>query len=156
MKKAFLLLVLCVSALGFSQTVRLKKGDVTVDDKLWLKYDGCGGWDRVCSVMNLQGEELMYMTLEQVKYSEEKYWRVKFLGLNQTLEIPYAMNGGLLKKFYVANVVNEDGTLNADKVSRMVEKYGNPNAETPVQNNTQTIIIKDETRKPGVQVNIGR
>ncbi|RZJ67878.1 MAG: hypothetical protein EOO50_03390 [Flavobacterium sp.] len=156
MKSAIYILAMFISVAGFSQTVRLKKGNITVDDKLWLKYDGCGGWDRVCSVMSLEGEEIIYMTLETVKYSEDKYWKVKFLGLNQTLEIPYAMNGGLLKKFYVANVVNADGTLNPDKVSRMVEKYGNPNAEAPETSNTQTIIIKDETPKPGVQINIGR
>lgn len=156
MKKAVLIFSILVSVMGFSQAVRLKKGDVTVDDKLWLKYDGCGGWDTVCSVMNLQGEEIIYMTQQQVKYSEDKYWKVKFLGLNQTLEVPYTINGGLLKKFYAANVVNDDGTLNPDKVDRMVEKYGNPNAEAPVQNSTQTIIIKDGAPKPGVQINIGR
>lgn len=156
MKKSLLILFVLVSVIGYGQNIRLKKGMVTVDDKEWLKYDGCGGWDRVCSLMNLQGEELIYMTLEQVRHSEDKYWKVKFLGLNQTLEIPIAINSSLLKKFYTAAVIDDSGALNPDKVNRMVEKYGNPNAEVTENNSTQTIIIKDEAPKPGVQINIGR
>ena len=57
MKRIILILLFC-SFYGFSQDIKLKKGIVTVDNVNWLKYDGCGGWDQVCTVYNLNGEEI--------------------------------------------------------------------------------------------------
>lgn len=162
MKNVRILTILMVLVCGISaqaQNVKLKKGNVLVDDTIWLKYDGCGGWDQTCSIMNLQGEEIIYLTQSTIEYSDEKYWKVKFLGTNQTIELKVGfdtLNGALLKKFYAAQVVNADGTLNEDKVMRMVEKYGNSFSPKAAQNNTQTIIIKEESRPSGVNINIGR
>lgn len=135
MKSIKLVLLVLVLGFGFSsdaQKIKLKKGDVTVDDKLWLKYDGCGGWDQMCSLSNLNGEEIIYMKQMPIEFSNDKYWVVKFLGTNQTIEFELAfdsLNSKLLKKFYDAQVVNDDGTLNKDKVTRMVEKYGKSEAK---------------------------
>ncbi|HEU0136696.1 MAG TPA: hypothetical protein VFQ50_05350 [Flavobacterium sp.] len=142
---------------GYSQDFKCKKGNVLVDDVVWLKYDGCGGWDQMCSIMNLQGEEIIYLKKFPIENKKDAYyWTVKFLGTQQTLELDYGfgtINGALMKKFYTAHVVNDDGTLNVDKVERMVEKYGNPYS---VNTTTNTIIIRDETPNSGVNINIGR
>jgi hypothetical protein len=161
MRKLIIILLLNISFFGFSQKIKLKKGNVLVDDIVWLKYDGCGGWDTMCSIINLSGDEIIYMNaLKQENSSnpDAKYWKVKFLGTQQTIELEANLsniNGGLLKKFYESKVINEDGTLNDDKVERMVEKYGNSFSPKQNQNNTQTIIIKEEPRS-GVNINIGR
>ncbi len=161
MKKIITILFLSFSFFGFSQKIKLKKGDVLVDDVVWLKYDGCGGWDQMCSIINLKGDEIIYMNaLKQENSSnpDAKYWKVKFLGTQQTIELEANLsniNGSLLKKFFDAKVVDEDGTLNEERVQRMVEKYGNPYSPRQNQNNTQTIIIKEEPRS-GVNINIGR
>lgn len=156
LKSVLTVFLLSFSLLGFSQKIKLKKGDVLVDDVVWLKYDGCGGWNQMCSLLNKNGEEIIYMNLLEDPYdANKKYWKVKFLGTQQTIELEYAMNGGLLKKFYDAKVVGEDGTLVEEKVQRMVEKYGNSFSPKSNPNNTQTIIIKEEPRS-GVNINIGR
>lgn len=148
---------LVVSISGYAQKIKLKKGDVLVDKELWLKYDGCGGWDQVCSIYNLQGEEIIFMKRLEIPYSDDEYWKIKFLGTQKTIELEYGfqnINRSLLKKFYLAGVVNEDGTLNIEKVDRMVEKYGNPYSKTN-QPETQTIIIKEESPKSDININIG-
>ena len=131
MKRIILILLFC-SFYGFSQDIKLKKGIVTVDNVNWLKYDGCGGWDQVCTVYNLNGEEIIYMKLlSKPDTVDQKYWKVNFLGINKSVDLDFSegfglINGKLLKKFYDAKVVNEDGTLNEERVQRMVEKYGTP------------------------------
>lgn len=161
MKKIILILFLSFSFFGFSQKIKLKKGDVLVDDVVWLKYDGCGGWNQMCSIINLKGDEIIYMNAlkqENSNNPDARYWKVKFLGTQETIELEANLsniNGNLLKKFFDAKVVNEDGTLNEERVQRMVEKYGNPYSPRQNQNNTQTIIIKEEPRS-GVNINIGR
>ncbi|MEN9489383.1 MAG: hypothetical protein RL494_1648 [Bacteroidota bacterium] len=146
MKKIFLGLLLMISFLGFSQKIKLKKGNVLIDDIVWLKYDGCGGWGKICSISNLKGDEIIYMNLLSQPYSADSYyWKVKFLGTNQTIELEYSLetlNERLLKKFYDSKVVNDDGTLNAERVQRMVEKYDNSFSSKENLNTTQTIIIK--------------
>ena len=163
MKRIILILLFC-SFYGFSQDIKLKKGIVTVDNVNWLKYDGCGGWDQVCTVYNLNGEEIIYMKLlSKPDTADQKYWKVNFLGVNKSVDLDFSegfglINGKLLKKFYDAKVVNEDGTLNEERVQRMVEKYGTPftdKANAP----SKTIIINnnnDQTpKRSGVNINIG-
>jgi hypothetical protein len=54
--------------------------------------------------------------------------------------------------------VNEDGTLNEEKVSILIEKYGTEFSDRLNKTqNTQTIIIQQpEPRRSGVNINIGR
>ena len=53
--------------------------------------------------------------------------------------------------------INDDGTLNPEKVDRLVEKYGTPFSDrfNRNNNNPNTIIIKEQPRS-GVNINIGR
>ena len=163
MKRIILILLFC-SFYGFSQDIKLKKGIVTVDNVNWLKYDGCGGWDQVCTVYNLNGEEIIYMKLlSKPDTADQKYWKVNFLGVNKSVDLDFSegfglINGKLLKKFYDAKVVNEDGTLNEERVQRMVEKYGTPFTDKANASSTTIIINNNNDQAPkrsGVNINIG-
>ena len=168
MKKVFLLFVLMVSFLGFSQDIKLKKGEVLVDDKAWLNYDGCGGFSQSCSLMMTSNkEEVIYMNLVIVpgvepitnynKTGDLKYIEVKFLGLNKTIELDLTFKKAI-SIIYNSKCVNADGTFDEEKVERLVEKYRTPFSDRlkKTTNNTNTIIIKEEPRRSGVNINIGR
>ena len=62
MKKTITILIFLISAIAFSQDIKLKKGEILVDDKAWLNYDGCGGFSRSCSLMMTSDkQEVVYM-----------------------------------------------------------------------------------------------
>jgi hypothetical protein len=170
MKYILIIFLSSFSFLGFSQDIKLKKGEVLVDEKAWLNYDGCGGFSQNCSLMLASNkEEVIYMNLVIVpgvepitnynKNGELKYIEVKFLGLNRTIELDMTFKKaiGIL---YNSKCINEDGTFDEDKVQRLIEKYGTPFSDrlnkTTTNNNTNTVIIKEEPRRSGVNINIGR
>lgn len=168
MKNIFLVLLLIVSFLGFSQDIKLKKGEVLVDDKAWLNYDGCGGFSQSCGLMTTSNkEEVIYMNLVIVpgvepitnynKTGDLKYIEVKFLGLNKIIELDLTFKKAI-SIIYNSKCVNADGTFDEEKVERLVEKYGTPFSDrlNKTTNNTNTIIIKEEPRRSGVNINIGR
>ena len=157
-----------VSFLGFSQDIKLKKGEVLVDDTTWLNYDGCGGFSQSCSLMMTSNkEEVIYMNLVIVpgvepitnynKTGDLKYIEVKFLGLNKTIELDLTFKKAI-SIIYNSKCLNADGTFDEEKVERLVEKYGTPFSDrlNKTTNNTNTIIIKEEPRRSGVNINIGR
>jgi len=165
----FLLLVIAlgISINGFSQKVKLKKGDVLVDEAVWLKYDGCGGFDNTCSISNLAGDEIIFMNFVRIDGAgtltksgtqfDLTYFEVKFLGMNAVTEFEDHTARKILELIYKGGLVQADGTLDEEKVERMVEKYGTPvSARLNRPTGNQTIIIKDESPKSGVNINIGR
>ncbi|MFN3967360.1 hypothetical protein [Flavobacterium sp.] len=158
MKKLFTVLFLLISLASFSQKIKLKKGDVLVDEKEWLKYKK-DVFDY--SILNLKGDEIIFIKYvvrgpnNQVfsKEGEPNYYQISFLGLNKKVEIR-RFEKDILEILYSAKVVNEDGTLNPEKVETLVEKYGNQFSEN---NGNKTIIIKEEPRSgSGVNINIRR
>lgn len=156
-------MVLLLFGICFSQDIKLKKGNVLVDGNEWLKYDGCGGFDQTCSISNLEGEEVIYMKLfSKIQGGDEKYWKVNFLGTQMSLDLDFAegfglINGRLLKKFYDAKVIGEEGSLDEDRVIRMVEKFGSPFTDKlNATNNTIIINNNQEPQKSGININIGR
>jgi hypothetical protein len=162
MKKLFTVLFLLVSLISLSQKIKLKDEVVLVDDVAWLKYDGCTGFKyQACSLLNNNNDEIIFFkfivrgTDNMVfnKGGDPNYYVVSFLGLNKKLEIR-ELPKDIIKIIYNAKVVNEDGTLNEDKVNRLVEKYGSTFSSNGSNNNT--IIIKEEPRGSGVNINIGR
>ncbi len=166
MKKFITLSLLCLcAALGFSQKVKLKKGDIVIDDVIWMKYQDCGMSDDTCSLLNLNSEELIFMKFIQRssepqvfnRYGEQNYYEISFLGLNKKIEIR-EFTDDIIKIIFNSKVINDDGVLDEDKVDRLVEKYGSTfSAQSKsVQVTNQTIIIKEEPRRSGVNINIGR
>jgi hypothetical protein len=171
MKKTITVLFFLVSVFTFSQEIKLKKGEILVDDKVWLNYEGCGGFSASCSLMMVSDkQEIIYMKFIRIegaepitsynKTGELTYIEIKFLGLNKFIELD-----GSFKKavniIYNSKCINEDGTFDEDKVLRLIEKYGTPfsdrlRSNNNNNNNNNTVIIKEEPRGSGVNINIGR
>jgi len=167
MKNIFLVIILTVSFFGFSQKIKLKNNQILVDDTAWITYQDCGSFDQTCSLLDKNKEELIF-----IKWIEEKgvepitiynktgnllYQEVKFLGINKFFEIQETQKG-ILKLLYNSKVINADGELDKEKVEKLIEKYGKEYSERLSRNSnkTNTIIIKEEPRSSGVNINIGR
>jgi hypothetical protein len=168
MRNFFTTVFLGLSILSFSQEIKLKKGDVLVDEKVWLNYDGCGGFSNSCSLMLTSNkEEIIYMEFVKIpgvepitnynKTGDLTYIEVKFLGLNKSIELDLTFKKAI-SIIYNSKCINEDGTFDEDKVQRIIEKYGTPFSDRLNRsNNTNTIIIKEEEpRRSGININIGR
>jgi hypothetical protein len=166
MKKIALIIALSFAFLGFSQEVKLKKGSVLIDGNPWLKYQDCGGFDSTCSLLNTTGDEIIFFKWVKVPGAEPRtssnpegnltYVEISFLGLNKKFEIQKTQKN-IIEMIYLGKIVNEDGTLNEEKVNRMVEKYGTPFSDRLNAGTKNTIIIRDEpSRGSGVNINIGR
>ena len=154
---------------SFSQDIKLKKGEVLVDEKVWLNYEGCGGFSETCSLMiSSNKEEIIYMNFIKIpgvepitnynKTGDLTYIDVKFLGLNRSIELDVTFKKAI-SIIYNSKCVNEDGTFDDDKVQRLIEKYGTPFSDRlnkTTTNNNNTIIIKEEPKRSGVNINIGR
>lgn len=153
---------LFVSFFGFSQKVKLKKEEVLVDKVLWLKYKEENSFDY--SIINLKGDEIIYVKYvkrgpNNMVFSNEgkpNYYVVSFLGLNKKIEIRNFIED-IMTTIYNSKAVNEDGTLNEEKVNRLVEKIGTQFSDENKSNTKETIIIKEEEpRGSGININIGR
>ena len=169
MKKIIFGLLILFSIFGISQDIKLKKGDVLVDEKVWLNYDGCGGFSNSCSLMVLSSkEEIVYMKFVKIpgvepitnynKTGDLTYIEVKFLGLNKSIELKEGFKKAI-NMIYNSKCINDDGTFDEEKVQRIIEKYGTPFSDRLNRsNNTNTIIIKEEEepRRSGININIGR
>lgn len=166
MKKLVFIVVTLFSLFTFAQEVKLKKGEVLIDGTAWLKYQDCGGFDPTCSLLNSTGDEIIFFKWIKVPGAEPRtssnpdgnlsYVEVSFLGLNKKFEIQKTQKN-IIEMLYLGKVVNPDGTLNEEKVNRMIEKYGTAFSDRLNAGKSNTIIIKEEpSRGSGVNINIGR
>ena len=163
MKKIITILLLSISFFGFSQKIKLKNGEVLVDEVVWLNYQDCGGFDKTCSLLDKNKEEIIFFKWINVPGAEPRtqsnpqgnlsYVEVKFLGLNKVFEIK-KLQKNIILLLYNSKVVKDDLTLDEEKVSRLIEKYGTEFSDR-LNGGTKTIIIKEEPRS-GVNINIGR
>lgn len=122
-----------ISFTSFAQKVKLKKGDVLIDEVVWLKYQDCGGFDKTCSLLDKNNEEIVYLNWVTVPGAEPRtksnpngnltYVEIKFLGLKKSFEIQKSQKD-IIKMLYNSKVINEDLTVNEEKAESMVEKYG--------------------------------
>ncbi len=167
LRTLLLLAFIAVSSAVSAQKIKMKKGDILVDEAPWLKYDGCGTFQSICSILNQQGDEIIFIKTYNLEGeapmtpSNPKgnlyYYEVKFLGLNVSAEFEDHTQKKILELIYKGKVVNDKGQLDEEMVQRFVEKYGMPVSArlNRSNNNTNTIIIKEEPRS-GINVNIGR
>ncbi|MEC4048227.1 hypothetical protein OX284_002200 [Flavobacterium sp. SUN046] len=169
MRKAITLIILVISFLGYSQKIKLKKGEVLVDDVAWLNYQECGSFDNTCSLLNKNNDELVFFKWINVpgaepmtQYNKDgtlRYVEIVFVGAQMKIELQKTQKD-CIELLYNGKVVNEDGTLNMDKVSRMVEKYGTPFSDrlNRSSNSPGTIIINNNQspQRSGVNINLGR
>ena len=169
MRKLVLILFMFFSFLSFAQKFKYKNQEVLVDGNIWLKYDGCGGFNTFCSLSNtISGDEILFIKVIRVSGAESitaanpsgdlVYFEVSFLGLNKKIELQKSYKS-IVELLYKSKVVNDDQTLNEDKVNLLVEKYGTDFSDRLNKaNNGQTIIINNNNQTPkksGVNINIG-
>lgn len=114
-------------------------------------------------------EEIIYMNFVKIpgvepitnynKTGDLTYIEVKFLGINRSIELDVTFKKAI-SIIYNSKCINADGTFDEDKVQRLIEKYGTPFSDrlnkTTTTTNTNTIIIKEEPKRSGVNINIGR
>ena len=169
MRKIVTLFFLSISFFGFSQEVKLKKGDVLIDGSPWIKYQDCGTFDSTCSLLNNQKEEIVFFKTISVdgvepitqynKTGSLSYYEVIFVGKKMKIELQKRQKD-IIEILYNSKVINEDGTLNPEKVDRLVEKYGTPFSDrlNRTSNNQSTIIINNnqQPQRSGVNINLGR
>lgn len=168
MRKSITILFLFISLFTFSQEIKLKKGEILVDEKAWLNYDGCGGFSNNCSlILTSNKEEIIYMKFVKIpgvepitnynKTGDLTYVEIKFLGLNASIELKETFKKAI-SIIYNSKCINEDGSFDEDKVMRLVEKYGTSFSDRLNNSKTinNTVIIKEEPRRSGVNINLGR
>ena len=162
-------LFLSISLFGYSQKVKLKKGEVLVDDVVWMNYLECGSFDSTCSLLNKNKEEIIFFKFINIDGAEPStpsnphgtlnYVEVKFLGFNKSFEIRKTQKD-IIQLLYNSKVLTESGELDQDKAAILVEKYGtefsNRLNRSSNTNTTNTIIIKEDTPRNGVNINLGR
>lgn len=164
MKNFFLFSVFFFTFIAFGQNIKLKKNVVKVDDKEWIKYEGCSMFSEECNFLNDDSEIVIkFFSLNdpaKVGYAnrEGRVWwhEVKFLGTGESFEIQETPSK-IAKILYIAKIYNEDKSFNKNVISKLVEKYGHNFSERYSRNSGQTIIINNETqRSSGVNISIGR
>lgn len=168
MKKIITFLILIYSVFGFSQKIKLKKGDVLVDDVVWLKYQDCGSFDSTCSLIGKDGEEIIFFKWINVpgvepvtQYNKDgslRYVEIIFVGQKKKIELQKTQKNSI-EMIYNSKLVNEDGTLNQDKVERLVEKYCTAFSDRLNKSNNPSTIIINNNQEPvrsGININIGR
>ena len=162
-KTLLTVLILVVSFNVSAQKVKLKKGNVLVDGEQWLTYQECGMFDGVCSLYNSNESEIIFIKLVKIPGEEPRtqsnpdgnlvFTEVSFLEKDLKYEIKGKTYKGIISDLYKANVVNNDGSLNDEKVNRLIEKYGT--AFSDRLNNTTIIINESSNNGSGVNIKIG-
>ncbi|PNQ74752.1 hypothetical protein C1T31_01010 [Hanstruepera neustonica] len=160
-KAVIVMLILTSSTNVLAQKVKLKKGNVLVDGEQWLTYQDCGMFDGICSLYNSSEEEIIFIKLVKVPGEEARtqsnpdgnltYNEVIFLGKDLKYEIRGRTYKGIISDLFNAKVVNEDGSLNDERIDRLIEKLGTPYSD---RLNNSTIIIKESDNNSGSGVNI--
>jgi hypothetical protein len=107
-----------------AQKVKIKDNIAYVDEKPYLKVSDCGMFKEECSISNLQGKEIIFITSQTDPRRPGTYFRAVFIGLNTTIEIKQTMKP-FVETLFKNNVVSEDGTLIPENVKILFEKYGN-------------------------------
>ena len=149
MKKIITILFLCVSLFGFSQEIDFKKGIISIDGKECMKYDSSA---TNVTYQSLNGDDLFI--LKFIRVNGKLYNKVVFVESNQefTSESFIFTKKLLVEKLLKSNAI-VDCTLNEEKIRTFVLKY---DEKVEDRNTTNTIIIKEEPRRSGVNINIGR
>lgn len=149
-----------------AQKVKLKKGSVLIDKVEWLTYTDCDGFDPVCSLYNADGDEIIFLKWIDVPGVEPRtttnkdgslnYVEIIFLGEDKKYEAQKTQKQ-IIRDLYKAKVVKIDGTLDIEKVNRLIEKFGTEFSDR-LNNSDTTIIIKEKTNESsgsGINIKIG-
>ena len=153
MKKIILILVLISTSFIFSQEIDFKKGLITVDGKECMKYESSAS---NVTYQNLNGYDLII--LKFIRVNGELYTKVIFVESRQefTSQNYIFTKKTLIEKLIKSNTLVEC-SLNEEKVNTFVLKYDEKVEERYNKSTTtNTVIIKEEPRRSGVNINLGR
>lgn len=154
MKKIVTILFLSFSVVLFSQDIKFKKGIVYIDGQECLKYETEGN---NVSFQNLEGDDIIAIQYLRPDGTQESlYNKVIFLEYQQELT---SKNYIYTKKSLVERLLKskalDNCTLNEEKLQSFILKYDEKIEERLNRNSTNTIIIKEEPRRSGININIG-
>jgi hypothetical protein len=162
-----ILIVFVVYTQSFSQEIDIEKNVILVDGKEWMLHEGCKGLHNSCTLSSKDNEEMIYIKYVVIEgelpstQSNPKgnlsYIKIKFLGTNKIIELDNSSRKSVVKIIYNSKIINEDFTINSEKLERLVEKYGSPFSDR-MNKKSETIIIKQETSEKdskGVNIKIG-
>jgi hypothetical protein len=125
MKNIFIAMILSFTSVSvFGQDIDFKKGVVYIDGKETFKYEG-SDLKGTFSFSNLQGEEIIFMKLEQnIRNSKDVHWKIVFLKEKRTLTTKYNIptKKSLFQKL-VKDGVLANGAIVADKLDTFFAKY---------------------------------
>jgi len=155
MKKALLFLLFLNSFAIFSQDVNFKKGIVYVDGKECMKYDS--GATNV-TFQNMNGDDIMILKFLRPDGTQSSlYVKVIFIESRQELTSKsYIFTKKLLVEKLLKSNALQDCALNEEKVGNFVLKFDEKIEDRVIVNPTNTVIIKEEPRGSGININIGR
>ena len=142
MRNTLSILFLLITFSAAAQKVKIKKGKVFIDKAEYVLSEEDKLSDGSFIISNLKGEELFY--LKYNTYSDPKYKRDTnpngmvgyFELISKDLETVYFESGthpslsasGMSKKtfkiLYNGEVINDDGTINKDKLEMVSKKIG--------------------------------
>ena len=154
MKKIILLFAIFNLSFIFAQDIKFKKGIVYVDGVECMKYDNDGN---NVSFQNMKGDHIIAIQYLRPDGTQESlYTKVIFFGFKKELT---SQNYIYTKKALVERLLKsntlKDCALVEDKIDTFILKYDEKVEERLNKNSTNTIIIKEEPRKSGININIG-
>ncbi len=155
MKHILIIFLLGFSFLGFSQDIDFKKGIISVDGKECMKYDSDAN---TVTYQNLNGDDIMILKYMRPDGSQASlYTKVIFIESRRefTSQNYIFTKKALIEKLIKSNVL-VDCVLNDEKLENFILKYDEKVEDRLKGNSTNTIIIKEEPRRSGVNINIGR
>jgi len=155
MKHILVVFFLCISFLGFSQDIDFKKGVIYVDGKECMKYDSDVN---TVTYQNLNGDDIMILKYIRPDGSQSSlYTKVIFIESHQEFT---SQNYIFTKKNLIEKLIKSKAlvecVLNEEKLESFILKYDEKVEERLKGNTTNTVIIKEEPRRSGVNINIGR
>jgi hypothetical protein len=147
MKKILVVLLLSLSFLGFAQKVKLKKDKVIIDDVEVYNYEEEG---RSITFSTLKSEE--FITVLSTTYQErnpahyngndpnayrypalidKRVFTVKFLKSGREL-FTDMRDKEIIKAVFKANLVDENGDIDEEKLNIFINKYNNENLKLKI------------------------
>jgi len=113
------------SQVSFGQKIKVKKGIAYVDGKEYVKTEKNAG---NMSIYALNGDdEIIFLKYYDPTPSNDQnrdnYYIVRFIDDNKKVDILNKTRKGILKLLFKGNVINEDGTINDEKMNKFVSKY---------------------------------
>lgn len=176
MKKVLFGFALIISCLAFSQKLKIKKDIAYIDGKEFVKVSEDPISRNSYTISSLNGNDLFYLRFNNYRDLKEidrinkdgdvSYFEVVSPDMN-TIYFETNVGGCLMcnlatdfvKMIYHSKVVNEDGTVDQQKLEILSKKVGFAYAQKRGELNnggTNTVIIQDSRPRNGFNISLGR